>query len=109
MINTESFEFESVYHIFSHVNGKELIFREELNYQFFLKQLDKYIIPIAEIYAYCLLPNHFHLLLRFKNIEGVNAEDEHHSLMKNFGNFLNSHAKLLIKSITGKELSFLTQ
>ncbi|WP_276700686.1 hypothetical protein [Chryseobacterium sp.] len=51
MINTESFEFDSVYHIFSHVNGKELIFREETNYQFFLKQLDKYIIPISEIYA----------------------------------------------------------
>ena len=107
MINTESFEFESVYHIFSHVNGKELIFREELNYQFFLKQLDKYIIPIAEIYAYCLLPNHFHLLLRFKNIEGVNAEDEHHSLMKSFGNFLNSYAKAFNKKYNRKGALFL--
>jgi len=107
MINTESFEFESVYHIFSHVNGKELIFREELNYQFFLKQLDKYIIPIADIYAYCLLPNHFHLLLRFKNIEGVNAEDEHHSLMKSFGNFLNSYAKAFNKKYNRKGALFL--
>lgn len=33
MINTESFEFDSVYHIFFHVNGKEFIFREDTNYQ----------------------------------------------------------------------------
>lgn len=97
MINTENFEFDSVYHIFSHVNGKELIFRETTNYQFFLKQLDKYILPIAEIYSYCLLPNHFHLLLRFKNIDDVDVEAEHQYLMKSFGNFLNSYAKAFNK------------
>ncbi len=107
MINTENFEFDSVYHIFSHVNGKELIFREETNYQFFLKQLGKYIIQVADIYAYCLLPNHFHLLLRFKNIEGVNVEDEHQSLMKNFGNFLNSYAKAFNKKYSRKGALFL--
>ncbi|WP_265428821.1 transposase [Chryseobacterium sp. YIM B08800] len=107
MINTENFEFDSVYHIFSHVNGKELIFREETNYQFFLKQLDKYIIPIADIYAYYLLPNHFHLLLRFKNIEDINVEDEHRSLMKNFGNFLNSYAKAFNKKYSRKGALFL--
>lgn len=107
MINTESFEFDSVYHIFSHVNGKELIFREETNYQFFLKQLDKYIFPIADIYSYCLLPNHFHLLLRFKNIKGVNVEDEHQFLMKSFGNFLNSYAKAFNKKYNRKGALFL--
>ncbi|MBW7676919.1 transposase [Chryseobacterium chendengshani] len=107
MINTESFEFESVYHIFSHVNGKELIFREETNYQFFLKQLDKYIIQIADIYAYCLLPNHFHLLLRFKNINDISCEAEHQYLMKNFGNFLNSYAKAFNKKYNRKGALFL--
>ncbi|MFL9835064.1 transposase [Chryseobacterium terrae] len=107
MINTESFEFDSVYHIFSHVNGKELIFREETNYQFFLKQLDKYILPIADIYSYCLLPNHFHLLLRFKNIEGVNIDEEHKYLMKRFGDFLNSYAKAFNKMYDRKGALFL--
>ncbi len=107
MSSKESFEFESVYHIFSHVNGKELIFREQTNYQFFLKQLDKYIIEIAEIFAYCLMPNHFHLLVRFKNIEGVNMEDEHQYLMKNFGNFLNSYAKAFNKKYDRKGALFL--
>lgn len=107
MINTENFEFDSVYHIFSHVNGRELIYPEETNYQFFLKQLDKYIIQIADIYAYCLLPNHFHLLLRFKNSENVNVEDEHQFLMKNFGNFLNSYAKAFNKKYNRKGALFL--
>lgn len=107
MINTENFEFEGVYHVFSHVNGKELIFREETNYQFFLKQLDKYILQIADIYAYCLLPNHFHLLLRFKTIESISVEDEHRSLMKNFGNFLNSYAKAFNKKYCRKGALFL--
>jgi len=107
MINTENFEFDSVYHIFSHVNGRELIYREETNYQFFLKQLDKYIIQIADIYAYCLLPNHFHLLLRFKHSENVDVEDEHQFLMKNFGNFLNSYAKAFNKKYNRKGALFL--
>lgn len=107
MMNTESFDFESVYHIFSHVNGKELIFREETNYQFFLKQLDKYIVKIADVYAYCLLPNHFHLLLRFKNTEGLKVDDEHQYLMKNFGNLLNSYAKAFNKKYNRKGALFL--
>jgi len=107
MINTESFEFDSVYHIFSHVNGKELIFREETNYQFFLKQLDKYILPIADIYSYCLLPNHFHLLLRFKDFEGVNIDEQHKYLMKRFGDFLNSYAKAFNKMYERRGALFL--
>ncbi|MFC3160612.1 hypothetical protein SAMN05443633_10260 [Chryseobacterium arachidis] len=107
MINTESFEFDSVYDIFSHVNGKELIFREETNYQFFLKQLDKYILPIADIYSYCLLPNHFHLLLRFKDFEGVNIDEQHKYLMKRFGDFLNSYAKAFNKMYERRGALFL--
>ncbi|CEJ68560.1 hypothetical protein BN1195_00848 [Chryseobacterium oranimense G311] len=35
MSNTENFEFEHVYHIYSHANGGDLIFREEENYKYF--------------------------------------------------------------------------
>lgn len=91
MINTESFEFEGTYHIFSHVNGTEIIFREDSNYQFFLEKLEKYIIPIADIYAYCLLPNHFHLLLKFKNFD--DNDKEHQFLMMPFSDLLNAYAK----------------
>ncbi|WP_160139173.1 transposase [Chryseobacterium sp. c4a] len=107
MVNTESFEFEGIYHIFSHVNGTEIIFREASNYQFFLEKVEKYIHPIADIYAYCLLPNHFHLLLRFKSFENVNNENEHQFLMKPFSDLLNAYAKAYNKVYNRKGALFL--
>jgi putative transposase len=58
-----------MYHIYNRANGRERLFIEEENYGFFLQRVTKFILPIAEIYAYCLLPNHFHFLLRIKTIE----------------------------------------
>lgn len=107
MINTENFEFEGVYHVFSHVNGTEVIFRESSNYHFFLEKVEKYILPVADIYAYCLLPNHFHLLLRFKDFNDVSSENEHQFLMKYFGNLLNAYAKAYNKKYNRKGALFL--
>ena len=36
------------------------------NYEFFLKKYDLYLSPVVDTYAYCLLGNHFHLLVRIK-------------------------------------------
>ena len=57
------------YHIFNHANGFENIFIEDENYRFFLEKYQQYILPIAETYAYCLLPNHFHLVVRIRRRE----------------------------------------
>lgn len=57
------------YHIFNHANGFENIFTEDENYRFFLDKYNQYILPIAETYAYCLLPNHFHLVVRIRRRE----------------------------------------
>jgi REP element-mobilizing transposase RayT len=57
------------YHIFNHANGYENIFTEDENYRFFLDKYNQYILPIAETYAYCLLPNHFHLVVRIRRRE----------------------------------------
>lgn len=57
---------DSSYHIFNHANGFENIFRHEANYYYFLEKYRKYISPIAETYAYCLMPNHFHLVIRIR-------------------------------------------
>ncbi|AZA92221.1 Transposase and inactivated derivatives [Chryseobacterium nakagawai] len=107
MVNTESFQFEGIYHIFSHVNGEEIIFREASNYHFFLEKLDKYIIPVADIYAYCLLPNHFHILLRFKSFDDINNEKEHSFLIKAFSDLLNAYAKAYNKVYNRKGALFL--
>lgn len=54
------------YHIYNRANGNGVLFREEENYRFFLKRYDTYVTPIADTFCYCLMPNHFHFLVRIK-------------------------------------------
>ncbi len=57
---------ECSYHIYNHSNGSDLLFKEDKNYLFFLEKYKKYISPVADTFAYCLMPNHFHVLIRIK-------------------------------------------
>ena len=59
------------YHIYNHANGEDNLFRERENYRFFLQQYEKHITPVADTLAYCLMPNHFHLLVRIKDAEAL--------------------------------------
>lgn len=54
------------YHLFNHANGSENLFIEEKNYSFFLEKLSKYILPVCRLFSYCLMPNHFHLILQVR-------------------------------------------
>jgi REP element-mobilizing transposase RayT len=56
--------FDTIYHIWNRGVNRCSIFLEEENYRYFLRQYAKHIEPVAETYAYCLLPNHFHFLIR---------------------------------------------
>lgn len=51
------------YHVYNRGNNKEDIFFEKANYHYFLQLMNKYISPVANIYSYCLLKNHFHILI----------------------------------------------
>ncbi len=62
---------DTSYPIFNHANGFENIFRNEENFHFFLEKYRLYISPIAETYAYCLMPNHFHLVIRIRKREVI--------------------------------------
>ena len=78
------------YHIFNHANGFENIFTEDENYRFFIEKYQQYILPIAETYAYCLLPNHFHLVVRIRRREVLeevfrNFKSTNFSKVQNFG------------------------
>lgn len=115
------FEPNRTYHIYNHGNANDLIFREDTNYRFFLKRYHNYVSHIAETYAYCLMPNHFHFLLKLKN------ENELISLIENkypnsdprsfenfadlfsnqFKNFLISYAKAFNKLYGRKGSLFL--
>ncbi|MEQ8581727.1 MAG: hypothetical protein RIC30_17725 [Marinoscillum sp.] len=64
---------ETFYHVYNHANGNENLFRSDENYHYFLRQWTKYISPVACTYTYCLMPNHFHFLIRIKTEEEVLA------------------------------------
>ncbi len=71
--NTERLETDTFYHLYNRgINGED-IFKKERNYAFFLEKYIKYIYPVARTYAYCLLKNHFHLLIRTRSEEEIKA------------------------------------
>ncbi|MBN3036758.1 MAG: hypothetical protein JW861_14330 [Bacteroidales bacterium] len=63
-----SLEPNKFYHIFNHAVGNENLFVEDKNYIFFLNKFEKYMVEFVDVFAYCLMPNHFHFLLRVKDV-----------------------------------------
>ncbi|RJE75044.1 MULTISPECIES: transposase [Reichenbachiella] len=64
---------ESYYHIYNRgVNGQSVFFASK-NYDYFLQQYARYVHPWVRTYAYCLLNNHFHLLIQVKSEEELSA------------------------------------
>ena len=67
--NLDKFESHQFYHVYNRANGIEKLFYRDANYHYFIKLLRKYIYDFAEFHAFCLIPNHFHLLVRCKEIK----------------------------------------
>jgi putative transposase len=72
------FEENNFYHVFNQGNNRRQVFYSEADYEHFLYKLKSYITPFADIIAYCLMPNHFHILLYVKKaaIERVEYVNE---------------------------------
>jgi len=59
--------YDTYYHIYNRVVNGENIFIEERNYDLFLKLYDKHLAPVTDLFAYCMLRNHFHVSVRTKS------------------------------------------
>ncbi|ANF50107.1 transposase [Chryseobacterium glaciei] len=66
-IRTTPIEADRFYHIYNRGINGENIFKSDRNYLFFLNKMAEFIIPVCDVYAYCLMPNHFHLLVKIKS------------------------------------------
>jgi REP element-mobilizing transposase RayT len=71
MSKQTSLYYGKVYHIYNRGNNRENLFRFPEDYEHFLRLYEKYIEPIAETYSWCLLRNHFHLLVKIKPKEEI--------------------------------------
>jgi REP element-mobilizing transposase RayT len=58
-----NFEAHQLYHAYNQGNNRQAIFHFDNDYDTFKSYLKQFILPFAEIIAYCLMPNHFHLLI----------------------------------------------
>ena len=88
------------YHIYNRGNNRENIFVEERNYRYFLQLYAKYIEPVADTYAYCLMRNHFHVLVKIIDPKGL--EDplglDLLDAGQQFGKLFNAYAKAINKA-----------
>lgn len=57
-------EFGKIYHLFYPADNREDIFWVGDDYRNFMELYVHYVRPVANTYAYCLLRNHFHFLVR---------------------------------------------
>jgi putative transposase len=63
--------YDMYYHIYNRGVNREDIFIQDRNYDLFLKLFEKHLSPIVDLFAYCLLKNHFHIAVRVKSEETI--------------------------------------
>jgi putative transposase len=106
-INIQPLEAATMYHIYNRGINSGKIFSDEKNYYYFLKLYSKYISLVADTYAYCLLGNHFHFLIKtreefeikneFKHIQNrrrsIDKNDASYHISNQFSKFFNSYSQ----------------
>ncbi len=103
MKNTEPLVHGNFYHIYNRGINSCDIFKETENYQYFLKLYDEYISPIADTFAWVLMPNHFHFLVRVRevselaNLTGLENQSGFKPPYQYFSNFFNAYSKAFNK------------
>nr|WP_309757580.1 hypothetical protein [Flavobacterium sp.] len=94
------------YHIYNRGNNGIDLFYEIENYKYFLRLYEKYIDPVAETYAWCLMKNHFHILVYIKETEEIDSSKLEYSstdkpkiisASKQFSNLFNAYTLAMNK------------
>ena len=108
--HTEPLVPDTYYHVFNRgINGTR-IFTKKGNSDYFLEKYIKYILPIADTYAYVLMGNHFHFLIKTKSEaeirEFVNAVDLNVVEVQNLDDVRNNEEKPIHKILGNQFAKF---
>ena len=94
------------YHIYNRGNNGIDLFYETENYYHFLRLYEKYIDPVAETFAWCLMKNHFHILVYIKETDDIDVTKLEYSstdkpktlnASKQFSNLFNAYTLAMNK------------
>ena len=102
MQHFEELTYRKFYHIYNRgINGCDL-FKVKENYEYFLNLYDKHISAVADTFAWVLMKNHFHLLVRIKDEEYLKNLEGFQNLRglklhQPFSNLFNAYAKAFNK------------
>lgn len=101
----EILDFNSFYHIYNRAIGNEKLFVTNNDYYFFIRKTERFLLPVVQIYAFCLIPNHFHFLVKTKDSSDIKKHNTLNFdkssvdvLNKPFKNFFNSYSKSFNKA-----------
>ena len=89
-----------IYHVYNRGNNSQTVFFSRENYLFFLEKLRKYFLPHADVLAWCLMPNHFHLMISVKQIMVPISEQVTQSHLLTKTRSLNDSISILLRSYT---------
>ncbi|MCB8994828.1 MAG: hypothetical protein H6538_04395 [Bacteroidales bacterium] len=101
----EPIDYEGFYHIYNRGINSCDIFHENTNYEYFIRLYKRHICPIAETYAWVLMKNHFHFLVRIKKMQEILTQKEKQKLSlsdfakphQHFSNLFNAYSKAFNK------------
>jgi len=94
---TEPLMPNTFYHIYNRGINSCNLFEQEENYKYFLSLYEKHIETIAETYAWVLMPNHFHMLIRIKDINESDRNNNSKLPHQYFSNLFNAYTKAFNK------------
>lgn len=89
-----NFESNHLYHIYNQGNNKQKVFFCDKNYLFFIEKIKTHILPFADVLAWCLMPNHFHLMVYVHTLQHTHLMTQSHQM-----SLLTPKTETLIQSI----------
>ncbi len=97
-----NFQPELLYHVYNRGNNRQKLFHERDHYFLFLTKIRKILLDFCDLLAYCLMPNHYHLMIYAKDFlpEKVfkfpfTGDTAYHPLVRKIGTLQSSYTRIL--------------